>query len=119
MVWAPTSNFLLYGQMADVGTAIASGVTISLSNDWSPSGTHNLLAELKVAAASWERRYGTPIEPKTLVEMVTTNPARAIGWSERAGKVAAGIRGDLAAVDLEPRPAVEIDPQRPRFSSCA
>ena len=98
LVWAPTSNFLLYGQTADVGFAIASGVTISLSNDWSPSGTHNLLAELKVAAASWEHRYGTPIEPKRLVEMITTNPAQAIGWSVRAGKVAAGIRGDLVVV---------------------
>jgi len=98
LVWAPTSNLLLYGEMADVGGAIASGVTVSLSNDWAPSGTPNLLAELKVAAAAYENRYGEALPAKTLVEMVTTNPARAIGWESKAGAIRAGAFADLILV---------------------
>lgn len=98
LVWAPTSNYLLYGEMADVETAMANGVTVSLSNDWAPSGTHNLLAELKVAAASYEKRYGQVLAPRTLVEMITTNPAKAIGWEGRAGALAEGAYADMVVV---------------------
>jgi cytosine/adenosine deaminase-related metal-dependent hydrolase len=98
LVWAPTSNLLLYGATADVETAMRRGVTVSLSNDWSPSGTHNLLAELKVAAAAYARRHGRALPAKTLVEMITVNPARAIGWEAHAGKLAKGVDADVVAV---------------------
>ena len=49
MVWSPLSNLLLYGQTADVGTAREAGVLMALGPDWSPSGSKNLLGELKLA----------------------------------------------------------------------
>jgi 5-methylthioadenosine/S-adenosylhomocysteine deaminase len=98
LVWAPTSNLLLYGTMADVKSAIEAGVTVSLSNDWAPSGTHNLLAELKVASGAYRHRYGSSLAPRTLVEMITTNPARAIGWETRAGSLVEGAQADVVVV---------------------
>ena len=49
MVWSPLSNLLLYGGTADVSLAKSAGVTIALGPDWSPSGSKNLLGELKLA----------------------------------------------------------------------
>lgn len=49
LVWSPLSNLLLYGNTTDVRTAWDEGVLVSLAPDWSPSGSKNLLAELKVA----------------------------------------------------------------------
>src|SRR5579872_2068059 len=41
LVWSPFSNLLLYGSTADVKAAKASGLTIGLGCDWSPSGSRN------------------------------------------------------------------------------
>src|SRR4029453_8080197 len=49
MVWSPFSNLLLYGRTADIARARREGVVIALGSDWSPSGSRNLLGELKVA----------------------------------------------------------------------
>ena len=49
IVWSPLSNLLLYGGTTNVAAAKAKGVTVALGSDWSPSGSRNLLAELKVA----------------------------------------------------------------------
>jgi hypothetical protein len=46
---SPLSNLLLYGETADVAAAKATGVAIALGSDWSPSGSKNLLGELKTA----------------------------------------------------------------------
>ena len=48
-VWSPLSNLLLYGKTADVVSAKKNGVLISLGSDWTPTGSKNLLWELKVA----------------------------------------------------------------------
>src|SRR5688500_20413054 len=49
LVWSPLSNLLLYGKTAAVYDAIAAGVMVSLGTDWTPSGSPNLLTELKIA----------------------------------------------------------------------
>ncbi|HEY5944519.1 MAG TPA: amidohydrolase family protein, partial [Kofleriaceae bacterium] len=49
VVWSPLSNLLLYGKTSDIPTAIANGVLVSLGTDWAPSGSANLIGELKVA----------------------------------------------------------------------
>ena len=49
MVWSPFSNLLLYGGTSDVARARQEGVVMALGPDWSPTGSKNLLAELKVA----------------------------------------------------------------------
>src|SRR4029077_15289699 len=50
MVWSPLSNLLLYGQTAQIAEFHGQGVPVGLGSDWSPSGSKNLLGELKVAA---------------------------------------------------------------------
>jgi 5-methylthioadenosine/S-adenosylhomocysteine deaminase len=97
MVWSPISNLLLYGQTADIGAAIKHGVPVALGSDWSPSGSKNLLGELKVARLA-ALRAGVSLTDRDLVEMVTSTPATMLGWNDQLGSLEAGKRADLIVV---------------------
>ncbi|SOD72857.1 cytosine/adenosine deaminase-related metal-dependent hydrolase [Jatrophihabitans sp. GAS493] len=97
MVWSPLSNLLLYGKTANVGAAIAHGVPIALGSDWAPSGSKNLLGELKVARLA-ATGAGATLTGADLVAMVTRTPAQMLGWGEHLGSLESGKRGDLIVV---------------------
>jgi len=122
LVWSPLSNLLLYGQTALVYHALKAGVVVSLGTDWSPSGSRNLLDELKVAdialrdpqllgadrdlipslsisSKSADARETAEIAlDKLLVEMVTTNPAKTVHWTQEVGSIEVGKFADLFVV---------------------
>jgi cytosine/adenosine deaminase-related metal-dependent hydrolase len=99
IVWSPLSNFLLYKATTDVVAAKKNGVLICLGSDWSPSGSKNLLWELKVANIVNQESLGQAFSRKNLVEMVTVNPAKAIGWDDRVGRVLPGHMADLVVFE--------------------
>jgi cytosine/adenosine deaminase-related metal-dependent hydrolase len=96
VIWSPISNALLYGTTTPVDSAAALGVTILLGSDWGPSGSKNLLGELK-AAAAWNRAHGSPFSDSVLVAMVTVRPAHALGWP--TGTIDPGNVADLVVID--------------------
>ena len=99
LVWSPLSNFLLYGNTADVRAARDAGVAISLAPDWGPSGSKSVLGELKVADLV-SRQHAPPMfRDRELVEMVTRNPAQALGWERRLGQIGVGFFADIVVVD--------------------
>jgi 5-methylthioadenosine/S-adenosylhomocysteine deaminase len=97
MVWSPLSNLLLYGGTADVAAARAAGVRISVGSDWSPSGSKNLLDELKAARLASDRAGGV-FTDRELVAMVTRVPASMLGWEAALGSIEAGRYADLLVV---------------------
>jgi cytosine/adenosine deaminase-related metal-dependent hydrolase len=97
VVWSPTSNFLLYGATTDISDAISAGVAIALGCDWAPSGTKNLLGELKIAKATSEH-LGNLFSDQQLVGMVTTVPAKMIGWDTFLGSIESGKQADLTVI---------------------
>jgi cytosine/adenosine deaminase-related metal-dependent hydrolase len=97
MVWSPFSNLLLYGQTADIKSAKASGITIALGSDWSPSGSKNLLGELKVAKL-YSQANGNLFSDYELIAMATVNAARIIKWDKELGTLEKGKRADLLVV---------------------
>src|SRR5205807_2577654 len=97
MVWSPLSNFLLYGKTADLTAAVHHNVPIALGSDWAPSGSTNLLSELKVARLA-AAHIGVPLTSHDLVAMATRSPAHMIGWSPLLGRLASGSRADLVVV---------------------
>jgi cytosine/adenosine deaminase-related metal-dependent hydrolase len=98
MVWSPLSNYLLYGATADIVAAKAAGMNIALGSDWAPSGSKNLLGELKVAWLA-SKHAGEAFTPEELVAMVTVNPARAAKWEHLLGSIQQGMLADLVAVN--------------------
>jgi len=119
LVWSPLSNLLLYGVTTNVYKALAAGVLVSLGTDWTPSGSRNLLGELKVADIALRDPTGLgssrslipelTIEGKKgpeaaqaevaldrlLVDMVTRNPAITLRWQHEVGSIEPGKAADL------------------------
>lgn len=100
VVWSPFSNLWLYGQTTDVPGARKHGVRVCLGTDWGPSGTKNLLGELKVARI-WADRENWDLDDFDLVEMVTASPGDALSqcWGKRVGRLVAGALGDICVVE--------------------
>lgn len=97
-VWSPLSNLLLYGNTADVGTAKAAGLSMALGSDWSPSGSKNLLGELKIARIV-SNHLGGLFSGEELVRMVTSAPATMLGWQGQVGSIERGLKADLLILD--------------------
>jgi 5-methylthioadenosine/S-adenosylhomocysteine deaminase len=95
IVWSPFSNLWLYRDTTDVLAACAAGVRICLGADWSPSGSKNLLGELKVADLWNKTKLAGELKADEICAMATCNPADAINWGDRIGRLKAGLHGDV------------------------
>lgn len=99
VVWSPFSNLWLYGTTTDVKAASARGIRVCVGSDWGPSGTRNVLGEVKVAwLVSQARQWG--LQPFDLVKMITANPGDVLAeaWGVQAGRLQPGALGDLAVI---------------------
>ncbi len=69
MSWSPRSNIALYNETTAIPDAIAAGITIALSPDWTISGSNNVLEEMKFASEYAQKTWGAnnPITPKKLL----------------------------------------------------
>src|SRR6266511_4085615 len=90
----------------DLLALLASGVPFALGCDWSPSGSKNLLQELKIAR--WvvqQQGVGESITDERLVSGVTADPARILGWQDALGSLVTDAYADLivlAGDDADP-----------------
>src|SRR5262249_20216472 len=91
MIWSPLSNLLLYGQTAQIQAAKAAGVRLGMGSDWSPTGSKNLLGELKVARL-YSDMLGGVFSDRELVSMATRSAAVILGWAPVLGTLEAGKR---------------------------
>jgi 5-methylthioadenosine/S-adenosylhomocysteine deaminase len=97
MVWSPLSNLMLYGATSDVAAAKRAGVGIGIGSDWSPSGSKNLLGELKVA---WlvSQELGGLFSDREILEMVTINAAAILKWEKVLGSLESNKRADILVI---------------------
>ena len=97
MVWSPLSNYLLYGDTAKVHLALEHKVPVALGSDWSPTGSKNLLGELKVAKLANDQ-LGTNLSDAEIVGLATRNAAAIVKWDKWLGSIEPGKRADLLVV---------------------
>ncbi len=97
VVWSPLSNYLLYAGTLDLWAARRAGVLMGLGSDWAPSGSKNLLGELKVAWLA-NQAQGEPFTAQELVAMATVNGARILRWDQELGAIEPGKRADLLVI---------------------
>ena len=105
MVWSPLSNLLLYGGTTNIAAAKSAEVPIALGSDWSPTGSKNLLNELKVAKTVNDVS-GLGLTDCELVSMATCVPASVVKWDGLVGSLEPGKRADLMIVDARSDPDV-------------
>lgn len=99
VVWSPFSNLWLYDQTTDIPAARQHNVAICLGTDWGPSGTKNLLGELKVARLCSDE-FGWNLSNFELVKMVTATPGDALGrcWKVSVGRLKPTALADITVV---------------------
>ena len=111
VVWSPLSNLILYNQTTDIKGALDRGVplkNIALAPDWAPSGSPNLLSELKIAHEYSVRRLDGLLGPKELLSMTTANPGAVVGYDDYIGSIKEGPRVDITIVKVR-----DADPDVP------
>ena len=79
VVWSPFSNLLLYGETLDLKTLLTSNVRFSIGCDWAPTGSKNLIQELKIARFV-ARRQKVNLAEENLVRAVTCWAADVTAW---------------------------------------
>ncbi len=102
LVWSPMSNWVLYEATANVPDAIAAGVNVALSPDWTPSGAPDLLEEMRFAEQINQDEWAGVLTPEFFAKSVTRNAALAMGINDRAGQIAVGFDADLAVFPGNP-----------------
>lgn len=95
LVWSPKSNIILYNNTTDVVAAFREGVSIALAPDWAPSGSRNMLAEIKYAAAFNKTSLGGFFSNQQLFEMATSIPARIARVDDQVGTIQPGLFADM------------------------
>jgi 5-methylthioadenosine/S-adenosylhomocysteine deaminase len=98
LVWSPQSNLRLYGATTQVAAALAAGVRVALGADWLPSGSPSLLDEVQVARRLLTAQ-GVVVEPRRLVQMITSDAAEIAGVGDHLGRIAAGRPADLVVLE--------------------
>lgn len=101
IVWSPLSNLLLYGETLNVAQAIEHGINLTLGADWSPSGSKNLLDEVKIAKRYLVHQGTNLITDRMLYNMMTINPAKALKLENKIGQIEENFLGDIVAFKLK------------------
>ena len=99
VVWSPFSNLWLYGKTTAVPDARRAQLAVTLGTDWGPSGTKNLLGEVKVARL-WSDHAGWGLTDLDLAQMITSAPGDALArpWGQPVGRLVAGGLGDVTVL---------------------
>ncbi|MFN3455641.1 MAG: amidohydrolase family protein [Pseudobdellovibrio sp.] len=101
IVWSPFSNLLLYGETLNLKLANKYGINLTLGSDWSPSGSKNLLDEVKIARNYVKKNHIKFITDKDLYEMMTIRPAKALKLEHKIGRLEENYLADIVAIKLK------------------
>lgn len=113
LIWSPRSNITLYGDTARVTIAERLGVEIALGTDWMPTGSMNLLRELK-CADEFNQTYLHYFTDVQLWQMVTSNAASVIAMDDAIGLLSPGRVADIAVFKANGktfRAVIEAEPK--------
>lgn len=93
-VWSPFSNLLLYRRTLDLKAVLEAGLPFAIGCDWTPTGSRNLLEELKVAR--WVgQSQSVDLSSEDLVRAVTARAAEVTAWGGAVGSLQVDRLADL------------------------
>jgi hypothetical protein len=115
LIWSPRSNLTLYGNTTGVEEAARLGVTIAIGTDWMPTGSMNLLRELRCADSYNQTYLNGFFDDRQLWQMVTVNAAHVTADGAHLGSLMPGMTGDIAVFEGSSHPdyraVLAADPQ--------
>ena len=97
-VWCPGSNIFMFGKTARVKEIMSAGINTSIGTDSPASGELHILEEIRFAKENYRKMYNEDLPDKTIVQMITCNPAKAFRLQDKLGSLEKGMLGDLLVV---------------------
>lgn len=90
------------GGRSPVPQLMAAGVNVAITTDGHSSNSFDLFQSARKAQLAQRVRTGDPylLPAGKLLEMVTIDAARAVGWDDDLGSLESGKKADLVVVDM-------------------
>ena len=88
----------MFERTAKVKELLNAGVNLSIGTDSPASGELNILYEIRFAKKVYREMYGEELDDKTIVEMITINPAKAFRIYDKLGSLEQNKSGDLLII---------------------
>lgn len=100
VVWCPFSNLYMYGKTAPVKKLLDAGINVCLGTDSPMSGSVNVFEEIQTARSYFAEQFGKELSSKTVLQMLTENPAKALRLNDR-GYLAENKKADFLILDAD------------------
>jgi 5-methylthioadenosine/S-adenosylhomocysteine deaminase len=103
VVHCPQSNLKLASGMCPLASLLEAGVNVALGTDGAASNNDlDMVSEGQTAALLAKGIAGDAqaVDAFQVLEMMTLNGARALGWEDRTGSIEVGKQADFCAIDL-------------------
>ena len=98
VAWCANSNIFMFNVTCKIKKMLEAGINVSIGTDSTATGSVNILEEMRYGRETYRRMYGEDIAAKTLVDMVTVNPAKAFRIQKETGSIAEGMLADILVV---------------------
>jgi 5-methylthioadenosine/S-adenosylhomocysteine deaminase len=96
--WCPASNLFMFNLTCKVRPLLRAGANVAIGTDSTATGSVNLFEEMRFARATYRRLYGEDLAPRTILDMVTRNPARAFRMERDIGSLEPGRLADVLVI---------------------
>jgi hypothetical protein len=96
--WCANSNVFMFNVTCKIKKMLEAGVNVSIGTDSTATGSVNILEEMRFDREIYRKMYQEDLPAKTIVNMVTVNPARAFRIQKETGTIAEGKLADILIV---------------------
>ena len=96
--WCANSNVFMFNVTCKIKRMLEAGINVSIGTDSTATGSINLLEEMRYDRELYQRMYGEDLPARTIVNMVTVNPARAFRMQKETGSIAEGKLADVLVI---------------------
>ena len=98
IAWCANSNIFMFNVTCKIRKMLEAGVNVAIGTDSTATGSINLLEEMRYDRAVYRRMYGEDLPAKTIVNMVTVNPAKAFRIQKETGTISEGRLADVLVI---------------------
>ena len=99
--WCANSNIFMFNVTCKIKKMLDAGVNVAIGTDSTATGSINLLEEMRYDRDVYRRMYGEDLPAKTIVNMVTVNPAKAFRIHKETGTLSEGRLADVLVIRQE------------------
>ncbi|MFN4245097.1 MAG: amidohydrolase family protein [Brevinematia bacterium] len=103
LVTCPISNYFMFKRIARLKEWFQRKINVSLGTDSPMSGGINILEEMKYLKMAYKAKYHEDLDNRTVLDMVTKNPAKAFRIQDRVGEIKEELFADLVIFKLKGR----------------